>query len=224
MNINFIHLGLIDYKKALEIQEKLLALRQQNVIDDVFLLVEHPPVITVGRSGSYSNILLAQDQLKSIGVSVYEVNRGGDVTYHGPGQIVGYMIMDLNNRGRDIHKFVGKVGEVFIRLLKEEYNIDSNMDRGKYTGVWVGNEKVTAMGIAVKRWVTMHGFAFNVNTDMENYKWIYPCGIKDRGVTSLKQLTGITQDFEKINEYVLNYFCKVFELKPSEKDINSLIF
>ena len=224
MDINFIRLGLTDYKKALEIQEKLLALRQQNVINDVFLLVEHPPVITVGRSGSYSNILLAQDQLKSIGVSVYEVNRGGDVTYHGPGQIVGYMIMDLNNRGRDVHKFVGKVGEVFIRLLKEEYNIDSNMDRGKYTGVWVGNEKVTAMGIAVKRWVTMHGFAFNVNTDMENYKWIYPCGLKDRGVTSLKQLTGITQDFEKINGYVLNYFCKVFDLKSSETDINSLIF
>jgi lipoyl(octanoyl) transferase len=224
MNINFIRLGLIDYKKALDIQEKLLALRQQNIIDDVFLLVEHPPVITVGRSGSYSNILLAKDQLKLIGVSVYEVNRGGDVTYHGPGQIVGYMIMDLNNRGRDIHKFVGKVGEIFTVMLKKEYNIDSNLDRGKYTGVWVGNEKITAMGIAVKHWVTMHGFAFNVNTDMENYKWIYPCGIKDRGVTSLEKLTGETQDFEKANEQVLNYFCKVFELKPLEKDIGSLIF
>ena len=224
MDINFIRLGLTDYKKALEIQEKLLALRQQNAIDDVFILVEHPSVITLGRSGSYSNILLHKDQLESTGVSVYEVNRGGDVTYHGPGQIVGYMIMDLNKQGRDIHKFVGKVGEVFIRLLKEEYKIDSNLDRGKYTGVWVGNEKITAIGISVRKWVTMHGFAFNVNTDMENFKWICPCGIKDRGVTSLKQITGVTHDFEKINEQVLNYFCKVFELKPSEKDIGSLIF
>ncbi|MEI7615254.1 MAG: lipoyl(octanoyl) transferase LipB [Actinomycetota bacterium] len=223
MNINIVRLGLIDYKEAIEIQEKLLALRQQDVIDDVFLLVEHPPVITVGRSGSYSNILLADDRLKSAGVSIYEVSRGGDVTYHGPGQIVGYMIMDLNKHGRDIHKFVGKIGELFIRLLKEEYNIDAGMDRGKYTGVWVGNEKITAIGISVKKWVTMHGFAFNVNTDMENFKWICPCGIKDRGVTSLMQLTKTTQDFEKLNGDVLNYFCKVFDLKPLEKDISSLI-
>jgi len=224
MYINFIRLGLTDYKKALEIQEKLLVLRQKNMIEDVFLLVEHPPVITVGRSGSYSNIMLSQEHLKSMGVSVYEVNRGGDVTYHGPGQIVGYMIMDLNNQGRDIHSFVGKVGEVFIRLLKDEYNIKANMNRAKYTGVWIADEKITAIGIAVKKWVTMHGFAFNVNTDMENFKWIYPCGIKDRGVTSLKQITGVTQNFEKLNDYVLNYFCTVFDLEPREKNIDSLLF
>ncbi|MHB1335292.1 MAG: lipoyl(octanoyl) transferase LipB [Candidatus Humimicrobiaceae bacterium] len=224
MDINFVRLGLTDYKKALEIQEKLLVLRQQDMIEDVFLLVEHPPVITVGRSGSHSNIIFSQDYLKSRGVSVYEVNRGGDVTYHGPGQIVGYMIMDLNKYGRDLHNFVGKIGEVFLRLLKDEYNINANMNRGKYTGVWVGNEKITAIGIAVKKWVTMHGFAFNVNTDLENFKWIYPCGIKDRGVTSLKQITGITHNFEKLNKNVLNYFCKVFDLKSEEKNIESLIF
>lgn len=224
MDINFVRLGLTDYKKALEIQEKLLVLRQKDMIEDVLLLVEHPPVITVGRSGSYSNIMLSQDHLKSMGVSVYEVNRGGDVTYHGPGQIVGYMIMDLNKQGRDIHGFVGKIGEVFIRLLKEEYNISANMSRAKYTGVWIADEKITAIGIAVKKWVTMHGFAFNVNTDLENFKWIYPCGIKDRGVTSLKQVTGVTQNFEKLNDCVLNYFCKVFDLEPEEKNIDSLLF
>ena len=223
MNINFVRLGLIDYIKALEIQEKLLSLRQKNLIDDVFLLVEHPPVITVGRSGSYSNIMLSQDKLKSIGVGVYDVSRGGDVTYHGPGQIVGYMIMDLNNQGRDIHSFVGKIGEVFIRLLKEQYNINSHMDRSKYTGVWIGEEKITAIGIAVKRWITMHGFSFNVNTDMENFKWIYPCGLKDRGVTSLKQMTGVAQDFEKLNDYVLDYFCQVFDLEPVIRNIDSLL-
>jgi len=224
MDINFIRLGLIDYKKALDIQEKLLALRQQDIIDDVFLLVEHPSVITIGRGGSYSNILFSKERLESMGINVYEVSRGGDVTYHGPGQIVGYMIMDLNKHGRDLHNFVGKIGEVFIRLLKEKYNINASMDRGKYTGVWIANEKITAIGIALKRWVTMHGFAFNVSTDMENFKWIYPCGIKDRGVTSLELLTGAPQNFEKLNEYVLNYFCKVFDLKPVEKDIESLIF
>jgi lipoyl(octanoyl) transferase len=224
MDINFVRLGLTDYKKALDIQEKLLALRQKDIIGDVFLLVEHYPVITVGRSGSHSNILLSQDYLKSIGVSVYEASRGGDVTYHGPGQIVGYMIMDLNTHGKDLHNFVGKIGEVFIRLLKEEYNINANMDRGKYTGVWVENKKIAAIGIAVKKWVTMHGFAFNVNTDMDNFKWIYPCGIKDRGVTSLKEVTGITHNFEKLNKDVLKYFCKVFDIKPVEKNIESLIF
>ncbi|MCE5330493.1 lipoyl(octanoyl) transferase LipB [bacterium] len=224
MNINFVRLGLTDYKKALEIQEKLLDLRQQNMIDDVFMLVEHPPVITVGRGGSYSNILLSQDNLRSMGVSIFEVNRGGDVTYHGPGQIVGYIIMDLNSQGKDLHSFVGKIGELFIKLLKNEYNIDANMNRGKYTGIWVGDEKITAIGIVVKKWVTMHGFAFNVNTYMENFKWICPCGIKDRGVTSLKEITGVTQDFEKLNGQVLEYFCKVFDCSPVKKDIDSLIF
>ncbi|MHB1346517.1 MAG: lipoyl(octanoyl) transferase LipB [Candidatus Humimicrobiaceae bacterium] len=223
MDINVVRLGLTDYKKALEIQEKLLVLRQKNIIGDVFLLVEHPPVITIGKSGSYSNIMISQKQLESIGVRVYEVSRGGDVTYHGPGQIVGYMIMDLNNQNRDLHRFVGKIGEVFIRLLKDEYNISSSMSRAKYTGVWIEEEKITAIGIALKRWVTMHGFAFNVNTDMENFKWICPCGLRDRGVTSLKQITGITQNFERLNDMVLDYFCSVFNLEPVDKDLKTLI-
>ena len=223
MDINVVRLGLTDYKKALEIQEKLLVLRQKNIIGDVFLLVEHPPVITIGKSGSFSNIMISQKQLESIGVRVFEVNRGGDVTYHGPGQIVGYMIMDLNNQDRDLHRFVGKIGEVFIRLLKDEYNITSSMSRAKYTGVWIEEEKITAIGIALKRWVTMHGFAFNVNTDMENFKWICPCGLRDRGVTSLKQITGITQNFERLNDLVLDYFCRVFNLEPVDKDLETLI-
>lgn len=223
MDINVVRLGLTDYKKALEIQEKLLVIRQKNIIGDVFLLVEHPPVITIGKSGSFSNIMISQKQLESIGVRVFEVNRGGDVTYHGPGQIVGYMIMDLNNQDRDLHRFVGKIGEVFIRLLKDEYNITSSMSRAKYTGVWIEEEKITAIGIALKRWVTMHGFAFNVNTDMENFKWICPCGLRDRGVTSLKQITGITQNFERLNDLVLDYFCRVFNLEPVDKDLETLI-
>ncbi|MCL6087307.1 MAG: lipoyl(octanoyl) transferase LipB [Actinobacteria bacterium] len=223
MNINVVRLGLTDYKQALEIQEKLQLLRQQEKIEDVLILLEHPPVLTLGRSGNYSDILLLPQDLKARGIEVFEVSRGGNVTYHGPGQIVGYIIMDLNKQGRDINQFVWKISEVFIRLLKEKYDIDAARERGKYTGVWIGNEKITAIGISVKRWVTMHGFAFNVNTQMQHFKLINPCGLKDRGVTSLEKITGAAQDFNKLNELVLEYFCKVFNLKPSITDISKII-
>ena len=222
MKINIVRLGKIDYKDALDIQEKLLDLRQQHKIGDVILLLEHPPVLTLGRRGEYANILLPRQELEASGVSVYEVTRGGDVTYHGPGQIVGYPIMDLNNHGKDVKDFVWKIEEVFIRLLKEEYNISADRDENKYTGVWVGNEKITAIGIAVKRWVTMHGFAFNVNTQLEHFKWINPCGITDKGVTSLQKLLGHPLDFERLNGQVADYFCRVFGIQPVEMQVTEL--
>ena len=223
MQLKIIRLGRVDYKEALDIQEKLLAKRQAGEIADVLLLLEHPPVLTLGRRGKYSNILLKDDELREKGVGVYEVNRGGDVTYHGPGQIVGYPIIDLNGYGKDIKDFVWKVEEVFIRLLKEQYGISAYRDTDKYTGVWVGNGKITAIGIAVKRWVTMHGFAFNVNTDLESFKWINPCGITDRGVTSLQLLLGRPLDFDLLNTQVADYFCRVFGAAPEPGDINSLL-
>lgn len=222
MEINIVRLGRIDYKEALDIQEKLLGLRQQHKIGDIFLLLEHPPVLTLGRRGEYANILLPRQELEASGVSIYEVTRGGDVTYHGPGQIVGYPILDLNNYGKDVKDFVWKVEEVFIRLLKEKYNITADRDEKKYTGVWVGNEKITAIGIAIKRWVTMHGFAFNVNTQLEHFKWINPCGITDKGVTSLQKLLGHALDFEKLNDQVADYFCRVFGMHPVEMQIAEL--
>lgn len=214
MKLKTVKLGRIDYAEALVIQEKLMSLMQLGLVKDTLLLLEHPPVLTIGRRGTSANILLSKKDLESHGVSVYDVSRGGDVTYHGPGQIVGYPILDLNNYGKDIKDFVWKVEEVFIRLLKEEYNIKADRDKKKYTGVWVSNEKITAIGIAVKHWVTMHGFAFNVNTDLEHFKWINPCGITDKGVTSLQKLLGHSLDFEELNEKVLKYFCQVFELEP----------
>jgi len=223
MNINVARLGLVSYKEALEIQEKLLLLRQQGKIEDILLLVEHPPVLTLGTRGEHSNILLSQKDLEMNGVEIYKINRGGDVTYHGPGQIVGYPIMDLNNQGKDIKDFVWKIEEIFIQLLGEEYHITAQRDEKKYTGVWVNNAKITAIGIAVKHWVTMHGFAFNVNTQLEHFKWINPCGITDRGVTSLQKILGNAQNFDKLNEQVLQYFCKVFDLQPIRVDISSFI-
>jgi len=223
MKLNVVNLGKMDYQKALNIQEQLLSLRQEGKIDDTLLLVEHPAVITIGRRGSYSNIVVPESFLKENGIEVYEVSRGGDVTYHGPGQIVGYPVMDLNNYGKDIKAFVWNIEEVFVKLLKEQFNITAYREEKKYTGVWVDNCKITAIGIAVKKWVTMHGFAFNVNTNLDHFKWIVPCGITDKGVTSLEKLTGCIQDFEKLNLLVSDYFNLVFETKPFYTNIEELI-
>lgn len=210
MKLNILQPGRLDYNEALELQEKMLLLRQQNEIPDTLILLEHPPVLTLGRRGEYENILLSKDILEAQGVKIYEVSRGGDVTYHGPGQIVGYPIMDLTQLGKDVKEYVYKIEEVFIRLLLNEFGMVATRDEKKYTGVWVGNEKITAIGIAVKKWVTMHGFAFNVNTNLDHFHWINPCGIMDKGVTSVKKLMGKEMNFKEMNELVIKYFCEVF--------------
>ncbi len=215
MRLNVIKLGKMDYAEALKIQEEILERRKNGEIGDTLLLVEHPPVLTVGKRGSYSNIIISSGEMEQNGVKVYEVNRGGDVTYHGPGQIVGYPIFDLRGHGRDIRGFVNKLEDVFIELLRNEYNIEAYRGEKKYTGVWVGEEKITAIGIAVKRWVTMHGFAFNVNTNLDHFKWIIPCGLTDKGVTSLQKLLGYPLNLEGMNNKVLEYFCRVFGMEPT---------
>ena len=134
------------------------------------------------------------------------------MTYHGPGQIVGYPIFDLKKHGRDIKQFVWNIEEVFIRMLKEQFNIEAHREGKEYTGVWVGKDKITAIGISVKKWVTMHGFAFNVNTNLDHFDWIVPCGLNDRGVTSLQKLVGKHMDFDEIMELTADYFCKIFNM------------
>jgi lipoyl(octanoyl) transferase len=214
VKINIVNLGKMDYAEALVLQEALMSRHLQGNEEQTLLLVEHPPVLTLGRRGEYANILLPRKELEANGISVYEVSRGGDVTYHGPGQLVGYPIVDLSKIGRDVKEFVWKVEEVFIRLLAEKYELAAVRDEKKYTGVWVGNEKITAIGIAVKRWITMHGFAFNINTQLEHFKWINPCGITDKGVTSLQKLLGKPLDFEKVTLQTAEYFCEVFGMDP----------
>lgn len=204
-------LGRIDYSEALEIQKNLSALRMDGKIGDTLLILEHPPVITLGRRGLYSNILVPEDDLKKEGASIYEVARGGDVTYHGIGQIVGYPIIHLTDNKISVKDFVEKLEEVFIRLLKERYDITARSEEKKYTGVWVGDEKITAIGIEVKHWVTMHGFAFNVNTNLDHFQWINPCGITDKGVTSLQKRLGHSLNIDELNGTVIEYFCKVFD-------------
>ena len=209
MNLNIIRPGLLPYETALEMQYELLKKRQENKIPDTLVLLEHPSVITMGRRGAGSDILISESFLKKKGVSVQKVNRGGEVTYHGPGQVVGYTIVSMTGSNNDINSFVSNLEEVFIRLLKIEYGIVSERD-SENRGVWIGNSKIAAIGIAIRRKVSMHGFAFNVNTDLDHFKWIIPCGLKDKGVTSLQKELGKKGDFKQNQELAAKYFCEVF--------------
>lgn len=209
MKLNIIYLGIVPYGEALDIQYKLLEMRQKGEIDNTLLLLEHPPVLTLGVRGQYNNIYLSSEELKSQGIEVFEVNRGGDVTYHGPGQIVGYPIFDIRDMGKDIRLFIEKMEQCIIDLLNKEYSINAYRENDKYTGVWVNNKKIAAIGISVKKYITMHGFAFNVNTNLAHFNWINPCGLS-KGVTSLEQLIGKKEDIGVLFEKVEQYFTKEF--------------
>lgn len=209
MKLNVLFLGTCDYNSALDIQYNILEKRQKDEIGDTLILVEHPPVITIGRNGKETNVVASDEYLKSQGVAVFDTNRGGDVTYHGPGQIVGYPIIKLKEQGIGVRNFVKGLEEIFIKLLRETCNIEAGRDT-ENTGVWVGNDKITAIGLAVKRGVTMHGFAFNVNTILEHFLLIVPCGIVGKGVTSIEKLSGKKADFEEMNKMVIEYFCSEF--------------
>jgi len=202
--------GRMGYAEALEMQFSMVERRQTDQIEDTLVLVEHPDVITMGRSAAESDILIGPDQLRSLGVEVFHVNRGGEVTYHGPGQMVGYLIINLYNHQRKLRKFVGDLEEVFIRLLAAEYDITARHD-DEHRGVWVGNDKITAIGIAIKNAVTMHGFAFNVNVELAHFGWIVPCGIKDRGQTSLQALVGRQLSMDSVKTQLVRHFCNVFQ-------------
>jgi lipoyl(octanoyl) transferase len=179
----------------------------------VLLLVEHPHVLTLGVRGGRgrAHILATPDALASRGVEVHETGRGGDVTYHGPGQIVGYPIIDLNPDRRDVHRYVRDLETVLIRTAAD-YGIVAGRVEG-LTGVWVGNEKLAAIGVRIARWITSHGFAFNVTTDLDYFNLIVPCGIADRGVTSLVRLLGRPVDPAEVQNRIIEHFCNVFYLK-----------
>ena len=209
MKLNVVNLGRMDYEEALDLQFKLLEKRKNEEIEDTFLLVEHPPVITLGRNARKENILFSEDYLKEHDVDLVEINRGGDVTYHGPGQLVGYPIVNIKRQKLGIKDFVYKLEQILIDVLDKEYDIKADRDDIN-NGVWVNGEKITALGLAVKRWITMHGFALNVCTDLDFFKLIVPCGIEGRGVTSLEKLTGKKIDMGEIGKKVEEYFIEEF--------------
>jgi lipoate-protein ligase B len=217
--LQVINLGRKDYYEIYQYQLELQEKRYNGQIEDTLLLVEHPPVFTIGKSGSRENILIGQDILKKEGISIYQIERGGDVTYHGPGQIVGYPIINLNEHRRDIHWLINSYEEVFIRLLKKEFQITARRIPG-LTGVWIENRKITAIGVAVKRWVTYHGFAFNVDPELKHFGYIIPCGIADKGVTSLKQeKPGLSLTIEEIINRLVYYFLEVFGMELVKDEV-----
>lgn len=213
--LNVTDVGRMSYKEALDLQYDLLARRAAEEIPDTLILVEHPPVITIGKSGKDSDILASPDALAELGVEVYRINRGGEVTYHGPGQIVGYLIINLYNHQRKLRRFVETLEELFIRLLADEYGIQARHDDA-HRGVWVGEEKITAVGIAVKGSITMHGFAFNVNTNLDHFRWIVPCGIQDRDPTSMKKLLGHDVPLDEVKRRLVRHFCELFSYELPE--------
>jgi lipoyl(octanoyl) transferase len=208
-------LGAVSYAEALALQRSLVEDRRAGRIDDTLLLVEHPHVITLGvrGDGGRSHVLAAPEALAAAGIDVLETGRGGDITYHGPGQIVGYPIIDLDPDRRDVHRYVRDLEEVLIRVAA-----DCGIVAGRIpglTGVWVGQEKLAAIGVRISRWVTSHGFALNVTTDLDYFRLIVPCGIADRGVTSLARL-GSTRSRAEVEDLVVARFAEVFERRPSD--------
>ncbi len=212
MKLDVIKTGNIHYKKAYNMQLELLEKRKNDEINDTLLLVEHPPVFTIGTSGTSDNITVSKDFLKKSGIDVFETNRGGDITYHGPGQIVGYPILNLKEHKKDLHWLLRSYEEIFIRLLKKEYDITAERIKG-LTGVWVGDEKITAIGVGVRHWITYHGFAFNINPNLNHFSYIIPCGIQDKGVTSLEKILGYEVEEKEVMEKVIKYFAEVFNME-----------
>jgi lipoyl(octanoyl) transferase len=204
--------GRMAYGPALELQYELLQKRIDEEITDTLMLVEHPPVITLGRKAPDSDVLVPPETLRAAGAEIHRVTRGGEATYHGPGQIVGYTIINLYQHQRKLRLFIERMEEVFIRLLDRHYRIVARRDE-EHRGVWVGDAKITAIGISVSRRTTMHGFAFNVSPDLSHFDWIIPCGITDRGVTSLARLTGSTPDIEVVKRQVVEVFCEVYDYR-----------
>jgi lipoyl(octanoyl) transferase len=205
-----INLGRTRYADAWELQRKFFSARLGRRIPDVLLLTEHEPVYTLGK-GADANHLLANDvELTEKNIDVFNIDRGGDVTFHGPGQLVGYPILDLNNFYLDIHRYLRDIEEVLIRTT-QDFGIDAQRSDG-LTGVWVKNEKIAAIGVKVSRWITMHGFAFNVNTDLSYFDRIIPCGIFNKGVTSLRALKGEDVAMADVERSIIHNFESVFSV------------
>ena len=203
-------LGLIDYREGLLLQEKLLNSRKSGAIADVLLLLQHHSVFTIGRSGIVENIVVPKETLVKEGISVFHTNRGGDVTYHGPGQLVSYPILNLKEDGLTAHQYVWKLEEVVIRTLAD-FGIGGQRVPGQ-RGVWVGEEKVCALGLRVRGEVSMHGFALNVNTNLKYFTYIIPCGITGVSITSVSKLLGHEVEIDEIQKSLLRHFSQVFRL------------
>jgi lipoyl(octanoyl) transferase len=213
MSVLTVHkLGRVNYKKALEFQLSLLEKVKRNEVGDTLLLLEHPPTFTIGRRGRVEHLLKNQEELKDKGICFEVVGRGGDITYHGPGQLVGYPILYLSNHKSDIHLFLRNIEEVIIDALSD-FDIIGERKTG-HTGVWVMDEKIASIGVGVKKWTTYHGFALNVNTDLSYFDMIVPCGIPGVKMTSIKELSGNKNDVDMsdVENSIIEAFSRVFKM------------
>ena len=220
-----IDLGLIGYTDAYALQKRLVAARKVGAIEDVLLLCEHPHVITQGRNGKREHLLVSEHVLRQKGVEYYETSRGGDITYHGPGQLVGYPILNLGAIRRDVVWYVRTLEEAMIRATAE-FGIAAERVAGK-TGIWVraGNteEKLAAIGVHISRWITSHGFAYNVSTDLRNFDLIVPCGIADRKATSLEKLLGRSVEPKEVAPKIAKHLGELLGLEVKESSRNELL-
>ncbi len=208
--LNIVHLGETEYTACWEIQRELHSRRRAGRCDDTLLLTTHPHVYTIGKSGDDDHLLAGEDELARSGAEVVHTDRGGDITYHGPGQLVAYPIIDLNDHGADVHRYLRDLEEVVIGTIAG-FGLKGEREPG-YTGVWVGGEKIAAIGVKVAGWVTMHGFALNVNSDLSWFQRIIPCGITHLGVTSMERCLGAGVPMEAVGEAAARSFETVFSL------------
>lgn len=215
-----IDLGLTDYNSTWQLQKQIHKYKQLNKCKDIIITNQHNHVYTLGKSGDRNHLLINASELNSRGISYYEIDRGGDLTYHGPGQLVCYPIFDLNNFYPDSHRYLRDLEEVIILTLKH-YGIVSHKDE-EFTGVWVGEEKICAIGIKVSRWITMHGLAFNISNDLGYFDNIIPCGIFHKGVTSMERLLGREIDIEEVKNLVLKNFETVFSASLEKLNYDKL--
>src|ERR1700682_2793894 len=207
-------LGLVEYTDGLDAQQRLVAARAQELVPDTLLLLQHPRVVTLGRGANQDNVLWTREQLAQRGFEIFETNRGGDVTYHGPGQVVGYPILDLKPDRKDVRKYVASLEELMIRVAAD-FGVKGGRVAGRI-GAWTPEGKLGAIGVHISRWITSHGFAFNVRTDLRDFAPIVACGISDAGVTSLEALLGRAPEMEAVEERFAARAAEVWESEVSE--------
>ncbi|WP_304130958.1 lipoyl(octanoyl) transferase LipB [Ignavibacterium album] len=212
--LTYCDLDFIDYKEAWDLQYYLHQQRAENNISDLLLLLEHPNTYTLGKTAHIENLIGGKDFLERNKISVYNIDRGGDITYHGPGQIVGYPIINLTDWYQDSHKYLRTLEEVIIKVCNE-YGLTAGRVDG-YTGVWIDDKKIAAIGIKISRWVTMHGFAFNVSTNLDLFNGIIPCGISDKSVTSLQKELEKEIPIDEVKEKLLHHFMNEFNYNTIE--------
>lgn len=207
--LRFVDLGRQSYRPVWALQRRLQQQRIAGEIPDTLLFVEHNPVYTIGKNGTDLHVIASESYLKQRGIEVVAVDRGGDVTYHGPGQLVGYPIFNLNQHHKSVSGYMRQLEDVFIQALSRKWGIESQRKDG-YTGAWIGNEKIVAMGVRISRWVTMHGFAMNVKPELEHFQGIIPCGIFEYGVTSLQEQLNADIPMSQVKDVILDAFKTVF--------------